>query len=106
MKILEQYKGQIDEIIRGIKDNLKDDQYFANVFVHADDYGKKIEFCGTIKDAPRYTFTQISVYVRDINDTSEVIDRFVKNWFRRTESPKAIKLFKDFIAISTDIGWD
>ena len=53
MKILEQYKGQIDEIIRGIKDNLKDDQYFANVFVHADDYGKKIEFCGTIKDAPR-----------------------------------------------------
>ena len=106
MSISERYKDQINEIISQIRDRLKDDQYFANVFIYSDDYKKVVDFNGTLKDIPRYTYTSISVPIKDISKIDKVTNIFVEDWKKRTSNPAAIKSFKSFVSMGSDIGWD
>ena len=106
MSISERYKDQINVILTQIKNRLKDDQYFANVFIYPDDYKKAVDFNGTLKDIPRYTYTSISVPVKDLSQIDKVTNIFVEDWKKRTNNPAAIKSFKSFISMGSDIGWD
>ena len=104
--MLERYSDQINVIIEQIKNRLHNDPYFANVFTYNAGYSKTINFNGTIKDIPRYTYTSISVPLKDINDTNHVVDIFVENWKKWTSNPAAIKSFKSFVSLGNDLGWD